>query len=225
MLKILFLMLMVLVAVALLNNRSAVAVPVVPHCAPLVAQQEKVVPVEPPLGDLPIVVDALLQPRARRILINFGHNCCEQARLKNCETGLKLAGFDVCYSYTMQDVDSHFYEEHKSAFGSPSCINRYNLKHSYVLDILEQPRGAGYWLWKPYLLFKTMRQAQEGDIIFYCDAGAYFLRNVTPLIELADKEEIVTFQIFENTYIESSFTKRDTFRLLNADNSTFSKTP
>jgi hypothetical protein len=33
------------------------------------------------------------------------------------------------------------------------------------------PRGAGYWLWKSYLLKKTFEKMNDGDICVYIDAG------------------------------------------------------
>ena len=32
-------------------------------------------------------------------------------------------------------------------------------------------RGYGYWLWKPYLIKKTMEQLKDGDIVLYLDCG------------------------------------------------------
>ena len=37
--------------------------------------------------------------------------------------------------------------------------------------IHNNPRGYGHWIWKPYLIYKTMReQLNEGDFLIYCDA-------------------------------------------------------
>ena len=32
-------------------------------------------------------------------------------------------------------------------------------------------RGYGYWLWKPYIIMKTLERLSENDILFYCDSG------------------------------------------------------
>lgn len=32
-------------------------------------------------------------------------------------------------------------------------------------------KGGGYWLWKAYLICKTLSICQEGDIVYYVDAG------------------------------------------------------
>jgi hypothetical protein len=34
--------------------------------------------------------------------------------------------------------------------------------------ILEQPRGAGYWMWKPYVILKTLVERMDwGDYLCY----------------------------------------------------------
>lgn len=37
--------------------------------------------------------------------------------------------------------------------------------------ILDSPRGAGFWLWKPYIILETLKQLQNDDCLLYCDAG------------------------------------------------------
>ena len=50
--------------------------------------------------------------------------------------------------------------------------------------ILQQPRGAGYWLWKPYCILKVMRELPDHSIIFYADSGVVFTtRSIVPLID------------------------------------------
>lgn len=36
---------------------------------------------------------------------------------------------------------------------------------------LSQPRGAGYWLWKPYLIAQVLTTLRPDDLLVYCDAG------------------------------------------------------
>jgi hypothetical protein len=38
-------------------------------------------------------------------------------------------------------------------------------------------RGYGYWLWKPYLIMKTMEQMNDNDILIYLDAGSEIVNN------------------------------------------------
>ena len=32
-------------------------------------------------------------------------------------------------------------------------------------------KGGGYWLWKPYIIKHTLEQLNEGDVLYYIDAG------------------------------------------------------
>lgn len=32
-------------------------------------------------------------------------------------------------------------------------------------------RGGGYWVWKPWIVYNTLCQCKEGDIVYYVDAG------------------------------------------------------
>ena len=42
--------------------------------------------------------------------------------------------------------------------------------------ILEEKRGAGYWLWKPWLILNEVKRLSRDDVLVYCDAGrsSYF---------------------------------------------------
>lgn len=51
---------------------------------------------------------------------------------------------------------------------------------AYTPEMLPEPfrrytetyrRGAGYWMWKPYIINDALNRADEGDIIVYADAG------------------------------------------------------
>jgi len=37
--------------------------------------------------------------------------------------------------------------------------------------ITANKRGYGYWLWKPYLILKTLSKMEEGDVLLYADCG------------------------------------------------------
>ena len=41
-------------------------------------------------------------------------------------------------------------------------------KNRYILD---NPRGNGFFIWKPYIILKTMESLDEGDIVMYSDAA------------------------------------------------------
>lgn len=60
-------------------------------------------------------------------------------------------------------------------------------------NILDSHRGAGYWLWKPFFIYKTMSKMGDGDILIYSDSGAIFVDNPRPLLKLALREDILLF--------------------------------
>jgi len=62
-------------------------------------------------------------------------------------------------------------------FTSVVCVTEDELKampelwekhHAFVES---NPRGYGYWIWKSYLTWKTLREMEEDDILVYADAG------------------------------------------------------
>jgi hypothetical protein len=71
---------------------------------------------------------------------------------------------------------------------NPTFVNRNK-------NILERKRGAGYWLWKPYLIFQELYLALDGDIIVYSDALVNFVANISYLIELTTKQDMIIFEL------------------------------
>ncbi len=57
--------------------------------------------------------------------------------------------------------------------------------------IFNQPRGFGYWLWKPYIIFETLREINLGDWVIYSDAGIEVISSIMPL--LAFDQDIFLF--------------------------------
>jgi hypothetical protein len=80
--------------------------------------------------------------------------------------------------------------------------------------ILDQPRGAGYWLWKPYLVQACLAGADDGDIVVYADAGLVLRRPLDPLIEAARQHGLVLFQ---KRFLNAHYVKRDCFVVMQVD--------
>lgn len=65
------------------------------------------------------------------------------------------------------------------------------ISHEFMLmnrDVLVQERGAGYWLWKPYFIYKALLHAQNGDYVIYSDAGVEFVASVNEIISRMDED-------------------------------------
>lgn len=126
----------------------------------------------------------------KTVLIFFGSKEYSQSKER-----LSLSAkdyFDEVIAYGESDIDPQFY--------------RSNIK------IFSERRGWGYWLWKPYLLLKTMDQLDEGDICFYADATSVFTASPEVLFERCRKSDGIV--LFENAhYINCNWTKADCFNL------------
>lgn len=55
-------------------------------------------------------------------------------------------------------------------------------------DVFNQKRGAGYWLWKPYIIYQSILNSNEGDILIYADSGVEFTNHVNHIIEVMDQD-------------------------------------
>ncbi|MBD2865605.1 hypothetical protein [Paenibacillus oceani] len=109
-------------------------------------------------------------------------------------------GADRVFAYREEDLlASSFYRDNQS--------------------ILLQPRGAGYWIWKPYYILQAMSAMKPGDTIIYSDAGIEITGPLDPLIRLCREQGIVLFQT--HNQLNRMWTKRDCFVLMDCDSSRY----
>ena len=93
--------------------------------------------------------------------------------------------FDKVTPYTDQDLknDKEFWDSHSKFIErrGPPIPERY-----------KQGRGYGYWIWKPYLINKTMRSMKDGDMLLYLDAGCEIeLENKTSMSNLRKYADVI----------------------------------
>jgi hypothetical protein len=87
---------------------------------------------------------------------------------------------------------------------------------------LNNPRGYGFWSWKPYLILKRLREINDDDILIYADAGCTIdqscKKRYDEYIKYLENNDIVCFQL---DHLIKSFTKMslinylDCYHLLN----------
>lgn len=46
-----------------------------------------------------------------------------------------------------------------------------------ALPLMAYSKGGGYWCWKPYIIYHTLQNCDEGDVVFYADAGCTLNKN------------------------------------------------
>jgi hypothetical protein len=143
----------------------------------------------PPTAEL---MDALSRnntrnPNNKIHYLTFGHNCCVLSKARACAAAAPYV--DECHALSMNDVDAQFRKEHAQT--------------------LNTPRGGGLWLWKPYLINRTLHSLQEGDYLLYMDAGAYLVGDIEPLRRMTDYYDgVLTFGV---GFTQQQYCKRDAF--------------
>jgi hypothetical protein len=62
-------------------------------------------------------------------------------------------------------------------------------------SILNCNRGGGYWLWKPYIINKTLKKINDDDIIFYIDSKYYFIEHFANLyVDYMENNDILVWK-------------------------------
>lgn len=117
--------------------------------------------------------------------------------------------FDGCASFHPEKLDKDFVHKNK--------------------HILDQPRGGGYWLWKPYIILETLKHVKDGDYVFYVDSGNLIVNDPEPLFKIVDNitQGILLFENRDGTANDKEvqggiwqnymFTKIDCFKKMSCN--------
>ena len=87
-------------------------------------------------------------------------------------------------------------------------------KHGTFIE--QNKRGYGYWIWKSYLIEKTMKTLADGDILLYLDAGCEFAPECR--YEMKRLIQVVKIENIVGTYTasrEGDWTKMDLMHEMN----------
>jgi len=139
------------------------------------------------------------------IAINYADQKFQRAQKLNSKTARQW-GADRIIEYGPEDIDEAFRRRNQ--------------------EILDAPRGGGYYLWKPYFYRKAYEELDEGDYLVYIDSGAVYINKIQYLIDCMEHEK-VPIMIFslEQERIEKGSTKRDAFVLTGCDEPEYTDTP
>ena len=138
-------------------------------------------------------------------VINYADIKYRQAQIM-CTKSAKYFGADQVWEYSPESIPEDFRQANKF--------------------ILDQPRGNGYWLWKPLIILDALDKINDGDYVFYIDAGAGFRDDIQLMINAMDNAgvNIMTF-VATFDYAEKMWTKRDAFLLMDCDSPEYTDTP
>lgn len=126
-------------------------------------------------------------------VINYADINFEKIRNFNTKTAYSKGRADKVIEYSPEDIDSNFKEKNSNIF-------------SYK-------RGAGLWLWKPYIILETLNKMDDDDYLFYCDAGSIFVNKIKLLIDCMEINH-QSIMIFEIPLLARQFSKKETFKLM-----------
>ena len=148
----------------------------------------------------------------KKYLVNYcaggkkgGGNFWDKRQKNMNEVSLKYGNIDGVFSWSKNDlIQTDFYKENKS--------------------ILDQPRGAGYWAWKSFIIFDSLSRIDEGDFIIYYDVGGKQLGSfeinvdVDPIIEwtLQNSNGILP-GFYRPDTLNKHYTKKDCFFYMGCD--------
>lgn len=133
-------------------------------------------------------------------LITYGDDKYTQAKVRLCTQAQATGWFDTITPYGPDDLDSEF----KTQFNT----------------ILQQSRGGGYWIWKPYIIKKHLGKINDGDILIYLDAGCSINPSGKPrfneYIEMLNRrdEGCISFQM---DHVEKLWTTKEIFKYFDVD--------
>lgn len=82
-------------------------------------------------------------------------------------------------------------------------------------EIFNQPRGYGYWLWKPYFLYQTMNHTPENEIIIYLDSGVEVINSLNYIKDRM--KDNIDIWLFGNEHRHEDWCKADVFSAMGVE--------
>ena len=126
--------------------------------------------------------------------ISYATNNWKKSQEYASREALKF-GADRAICYGPEDIDNEF-------------VNN-NIK------ILSNRKGGGLWLWKPYIILKTLNSMKYGDKLIYCDSGMYPIANLKYLFDLVQEKSVALFQV--HNHLIKDWTTKKCLNILNCD--------
>ena len=91
--------------------------------------------------------------------------------------------------------------------------------------ILDYSRGAGYWVWKPWIILRTLETVPENSIVIYLDSGFVATASLTPLIDLALQHDIILIKHDDLGTNCGMITQRETLQKMECDTESCHQSP
>ena len=129
-------------------------------------------------------------------LITYGDKNYTKTKHRLVEEAKRTQWFSTITAYDQNDIDNDYKKEFK--------------------EVLNQPRGSGYWIWKSYFILKRLKEIDEDDILIYLDAGCTIHRmahkRFYEYIGMLDTKCMIAFQMH---HVEKHYTTKEIFEYFN----------
>lgn len=93
----------------------------------------------------------ILSKKTNIHFITYGNHVFENAKHRLLDEASMFGAFSSIKGYGPNDLPSDFKSKYK--------------------EILNMPRGGGYWIWRPIIINHALENMQEGEYLVYLDAG------------------------------------------------------
>ena len=132
-------------------------------------------------------------------LITYGDQKFTQSKVRIYNDGISSGWFDSVTIYGPEDLDTEFKERFQ--------------------NILQLPRGGGYWIWKPYIINKHLSTMNDNDILIYLDAGCTInlqgRNRFNEYIEMLNKSDEGIISFIMHQHLEKEWTTKEIFNYFN----------
>jgi hypothetical protein len=139
-------------------------------------------------------LDILKVTGPQKHFITYGDQNYEKSKERIVGEAEQSGFFDTIKAFGPEDLSDEFREQFKS--------------------VLEQPRGAGYWIWKSHIILEELNKIDDGDFLIYLDAGCTINKHgqnrFNQYLEILNNSEygIISFQI---KHLEKVWTTKEIF--------------
>lgn len=119
------------------------------------------------------------------------------ASQRRLQRSARKFGVSVVHSYNFETIKkSAFYDEYR--------------------QVLDLPRGAGYWLWKPYIILETLKQLRQEDVLLYLDSDLIVVEDLAPFCDLCTAHDPIIL-VTDHGHRNREMTRRDCFYYMECD--------
>ena len=142
--------------------------------------------------------------------ITYGNDRFAESKARLLKEAHEFGEFASIQGYGPENLSPEFHQSYKS--------------------IMEQPRGGGYWIWRPVIIQDALSMINEDDILIYLDAGSSlnprgkerFFEYIDLLNNSPEKYGTLAFQMSGNCgpgnlEIEKRWTTREIFEHFEVD--------